>query len=420
MKLFKLSALGAAVLAATSVTAHADFIDDSSFDIKLRNVYFDKDYENSADDWKQWAQGIEANFKSGYIGDVIGFDASYYGALKLDHAGADTGGQLLGGDQGDHGYSKLGQAYLKAKLGDDNLGFYGQAGLMTMGKGLISSSGSRTTPSSFRGAHGEVNINDFAVYSSYVDQISQRASNGYDKLVNHAGKEIDNAYQFGGTYNANNVSAELVYLESKDYQKQYLADLGYTLPLNDDMSLFIGGIYQEAKKGGDLWDGSFDDKAKHYNLNTKLSMGELALTLSYAKTKAEKANGLGALEYWFAANEYGATPSLVSRQISDFMYNGEKVWQMDATYGFVDLGIPGLKTSLTYTKGSGIEDNSASNVADSESETDLAVSYAFQQASLKGLSVKLQHGWHTAKYKDASNEDTKDLRFYVDYTVSVF
>ncbi|WP_330926865.1 OprD family outer membrane porin [Candidatus Sororendozoicomonas aggregata] len=422
MKLFKLSVLGAAVLAASA--AQANFLEDSSFDIKLRNVVFDYDGVSDDSDFRQWAQGIEANFKSGYIGDVIGFDASYYGALKLDHAGDNVYDDLLGGSQGDKSYGKIGQAYLKAKLGDDTLNFYGQAGLMGLDAGLMASSGSRATPSSFRGFYGEVNIHDVKVFSSYVDQISLRTSTGYDDFTNEAGKKIDNAYQFGGTYNGNNISAEVVYLESQDYQQQNLVSLGYKLPINEGMALSFGGIYHEAKENGKLWDGAFDDKAEHYNLNTTFSVHALDVTLSYAKTNADKANGLGQFQYSFADNEYGSTPSKVSRQLSDFMYNGESAWQLAAGYRFDRLGAAGLKTTLTYTKGTGIEDNSSgirTKVMDNEHETDLEVSYAFQQPELEGLSVKLQHAWHTAQYSsNHEDEKQKDLRFYVDYTVSVF
>ncbi len=422
MKLFKLSILGTTVLAAS--VAHAEFVEDSTFHIKLRNVVFDYDASNDDSNYRQWAQGIEANVKSGYMGDVIGFDASYYGALKLDHTGADKKDSLLGGDKGNKGYSKIGQAYLKARLGDETLNFYGQAGLMGLDTGLMANSGTHTTPSSFRGFYSEVNIHDLKVFSSYVDQISLRTSSGYDDLINTTGEKIDNAYQFGGKYNANSVCAEVAYLNSKDYQKQNLVNLGYKLPVNENMALFIAGIYQKARENGKLWDGAFDDKAEHYNLNTTFSVNTLDITLSYAKTKADKAGGLGQFQYSFANNDYGSSPSYVSRQISDFMYNGESVWQLAAGYSFDEMDASGLKTTLAYTKGTGIEDDTAAasgQVMDKEHETDVEVSYAFQQVALKGLSVKLQHAWYTAQFSN-NHEDTKtrDLRLYVDYTVSIF
>ncbi len=184
MRVFKLSALGAAVLAATAVTAQADFLNDSSLDLKLRSAHFNYDQEKNPNNYDQWSLGGELNFTSGYIADVIGFDASYYGAMKLDHGGAsndpDAGygyaysdasgrGQLLG--KGGKNYQKFGQAYLKAKAGDDQLGFYGQAGYMRGKNGLILGSSTRTTPASYRGALAELKVQDFWFHAGYVDKV---------------------------------------------------------------------------------------------------------------------------------------------------------------------------------------------------------------------------------------------------------
>ncbi len=321
-------------------------------------------------DWSQWSQGIEANFKSGYLADVIGFDASYYGALKLDHTGiekhGDMGGQLLG--KGGEGYHKLGQAYVKAKLGDEHLGFYGQAGYMSGSKGLILGSGSRSTPSSYRGLHGEVNVDDFSFYASYVDRIGFRTESSWDKFTTAAGDIVDNAWQVGGTYNANNFTSELVYLESKDYRKEYMLNLGYTFDINEDMKLVVDGNFHRDQENGNLFGksyidsdgkaqktGTFDDKAYHLNLNTQLVYKGLGVMLSYAQTDAEKTGELGYFNYMFADNEYGASPSQVSRYVSDFMYDGEKVWQLSASYNFADLSVPGLDATLSHTRGSNIQ-----------------------------------------------------------------
>ncbi len=432
MRHLKLSALGAAILAASAMTAQADFLNDSSFDIKLRNVHFDHKVDNPNSnvkkDWSQWAQGVEANFKSGYIANTIGFDASYYGALKLDHTGIDPyntrmkGGQLLA--KGNKGYHKLGQAYLKAKFGDDQLGFYGQAGFMSGSKGLILGSSSRSTPSAYRGAHGEVNIQDFSVYGTYVDRIGLRTESSWDKFITEAGDTVDNAWQLGTTYNANHIDAEAVYLRAKDYQNQYMLKLGYTFDLADDMSLKVHGNYQHAKGDGSAWDNNkahndFDDKASHLNLNTQFKLGGLGLMLSYATTDAEKKGGLGYLNYAYADNEYGASPSEVSRYVSDFMYDGEKVWQLSASYNFADLSIPGLNASLTHTRGSDIKDQGSEKMS-SEKETDLIVSYAIQDGTFKGVSFKAIKAWHTKKYDTKKAVDTEHMRVYLDYTISVF
>ena len=428
MKGMRLSVLAAAVLATVSVSAQADFLNDSSLDIKLRNVHFDVKTDTPGKNWSQWAQGVQVNFKSGYISDAIGFDASYYGALKLDHTGKDPfsstmdGGQLLTKDY--KSYHKFGQAYLKAKLGDEQQGFYGQAGYMSGQKGLILGSGSRSTPSSYRGAHGEVYVQDFTVYGTYVDRISMRTENSWDEFKTKSGDTIKHAWQVGTLYQANNVDAEVVHLQSKDFHEQSMLNLGYTFDLAENTSLIVSGNYHYAKGSGDTWknnqaNNAFDDKASHLNLNTELKLGGLGLKLSYGTTDAEKKGGLGYLKYTYCDNEYGASPSAVSRYWSDFMFDGEKVLQVQGSYDFADLNVPGLNVSLTYTDGSDIKDQS-SNKMTGENETDLIVSYAVQEGTFKGVSFRAIKAWHTEKFDNKKDVDSEHLRVYLDYTIGVF
>ena len=457
MKLFKLCTLSAAVLAATAGAAQANsFIDDSTVDVKVRGAHFDykpgtsikqeegnevEEGKNLADQYKQTALGAELNFKSGYFADVVGFDASLYGALKVSNSGGDNNkgnGQLLGEDG--KSYHKLGQAYLKAKFGDDNLDFYGQAGYMRGKNGLILGSTSRSTPASYRGALAEMTIQDFWVHAGYVDRVGRRTETSWDQFKNKNGDIISNAWQLGGRYNANNISAELTYLQSKSYAKQLALVAGYDMDVNDDVNVQLEGVYFQNKKGGDLWDKdgntAFDNKGSIYNLGATVNYQGFAVGLIYAKSKADLTGTIGTgddevdLSHKIgmvsdsAGIGYGASPSRVGGLISDFNSNGESVWKLHGSYDYANVGVPGLMTSLSYTRGSGAKSTSKQREM-SENETQLVASYAFQQEQLKGLSLKLKKAWHTSEEKAdivQAKETTKSesLRFYVDYTVSIF
>ncbi len=205
----------------------------------------------------------------------------------------------------------------------------------------------------------------------------QRTETSWDDFTSATGKKIDYAWQLGGSYNANNLYANAHYLESKDYVQQYSATLGYTFDLGQDMSLLVEGILFGAQGNGSIWDKEsktniaalgepevtatpgYDDKGYFYNLTTQLNVKGFGLALTYAKTKAEKENALGYLNDTFSSNEYGGSPSRVSRFVSDFWYDGEQVWQLEGSYNFADMGIPGLDTSLTFTHGSDMNDPTA-------------------------------------------------------------
>ena len=464
MKSLKLTAITAAVISASAATgAYAsldNFLQDSSFDVKLRNVYFDRDTKgfNKKSDpnngsnvaWHEYAQAIELNYKSGYLFDMFGFDLSNYNTLKLDSSSSASNsnhgnGSLLpskhinahGNPRYDDGTSlgKLGQAFLKFKLGNEDMGLHAKYGMMTMDTVFIASSTSRAIPSSFYGSEIDANLFGVNLYGVYADRVSERTSTSYDDFVNHLdGDKLDNMYAVGAKTNIVGMNLSGEYAETKDFIKQYYVGADYTIDYSDSVALLLDGQYYSAKRGGNLWDGkdvdskiasftpNFTDKAHLQNINALLSVGHLDLGLSYSKVSAKG----GFYDYVMAYNDYGGTNFWTSRQISDFNVDGERALQASAMYEFGDLGLPGFFAGVTYTQGDQISAAQASKVGyDKETEINTEVGYRFNEGALKGLSLSAQHGYWTADKPDFATADMRDareadLRVYVDYTVSVF
>ncbi|WP_223230605.1 MULTISPECIES: OprD family porin [unclassified Pseudoalteromonas] len=70
----KIFAVTGAVLTCVSIPSYASFnglTEQDEFNIKLRSIYFDRDYDNDASDDSTFAQGIELNYQSGYFNDLI-------------------------------------------------------------------------------------------------------------------------------------------------------------------------------------------------------------------------------------------------------------------------------------------------------------------------------------------------------------
>ncbi len=427
MKSFALTAISAAILAAASSVTHADFIDDSSFDIQLRTVHFNSNKNSGVDSWSQTAEGIQLNYKSGYFADTIGFDASYYGTLGLDHSGVDPysekvgGGQLLTRDNSS--YHKLGQAFVKAKIGDDNSGAYTQIGYMRGKNGGILGSSSRSTPSSYRGALVEGYLMDgWMVHGGYYDRIGLRTEGSWDNFYTQSKEKIDYVWQVGSVYDVNHWRAEGFYLESENYSKQFTGTLAYTFNLNGDTTLMLEGMYHGLKGNGKKWDNlGFRDKADHYTFTTELNYNGFTGTLIYGYTKAKQdGDHLGTMDDRFAYNDYGSSPSRVGELVGNFWYDGEKVWQAQAGYDFAHAGLDGLNATVVYVYGSDMNDPTSADMA-REKELYTEVYYTFSDSSpLKGLSVTLKKGWGKTEFNNKATEKGNDLRAYVDYTINIF
>src|SRR5690606_3456464 len=88
MHVMKLSAIALAVTAGASQLAMANaqseargLMEDSSFDIFNRNLYFNRDFQNNTtppSKLEEWAHGITATFESGFTQGLVGFGFDAY------------------------------------------------------------------------------------------------------------------------------------------------------------------------------------------------------------------------------------------------------------------------------------------------------------------------------------------------------
>ena len=454
---------------------------DNTLSLKLRSYYQDrqlKDFKNKTykdlntgdtvknhQKQKALGQGLEVNFESAFLGTEtagIGFDFSLYGGLKIlgekDRFGTtilkqepavyDKNQQKYLADQ--DSYAKVGLANIKAFAGDDDSNVHARVGWMNINKPLLQTY-YRLTPTTFQGVSVDAKLGDFELYGVRTDKVSLY---NHDKMEdftsskpgkdgrNHKDTKIDYIYTLGGSYNhESGFGSDLAYAESDSYLKLYHARLNYTFSLDEQTSLLLEGQFYKGEENGDKWRnnnttyGGFDKDANLYNFNAMLNYDMFTFSASYSKVNAKKENGLGFFDYHLAyesGNDYDNLGYTTKRQLSDFNYNGENVWQAGAQYHFDNLGAPGLTLGYTFTQGSDIETTNLKDYSGKYKETEhnFSLGYAFQQKELKGLNVTLLYAQHKgdkeiSKIKNPEKEGYEyegmsDLRLYVDYTVSVF
>ena len=120
-----------------------------------------------------------------------------------------------------------------------------------------------------------------------------------------------------------------------------------------------------------------------------------------------------------------------SRMYSDFNAPNERSWKLQYDYDFAGLGMPGLSTSLSYSRGKADLTKASQDTqyyafynADGENarhwERDFDVKYVFQQGQLKDLSVLLRYATHRANAAYSNIQDNNEFRVIVDYPLNVF
>lgn len=111
------------VWAATDAIFDDPFFTDSQLTVSAKNYwkYLKEENANPKHVHNAWGQGFSAEYQSGYFADIIGFDASYYSAIKLGASDYfNSRGVLYNNGTGNkksnaEGYSKFGQRNLERR-----------------------------------------------------------------------------------------------------------------------------------------------------------------------------------------------------------------------------------------------------------------------------------------------------------------
>ncbi|MRI31407.1 hypothetical protein EOPP23_00190 [Endozoicomonas sp. OPT23] len=426
------------------------FIDDASLSGKLRTVYYNiKNTEKSSKDNRDltgaWTGAVWLDLKSGYLNDFFAIGASAYGVAKIDtlrDVGSNRSNQLLLDDN--KGYTQVKQLWADLKYGDKEQGFNGHVklGRQIIYNGLISSSGSRSAPTTWQGVNFEAEYFGTEIGLAWVNQISLRNTDEFKDLTNFNDKKID--YIWGAEVARkfqlpNDQSIKVKYRNafSKDYLQAHNVGVKWTMPLVEEMKLSLGGKVYYTKKNGDLWNKTawyapaFDDNATVGSLFAELSSEDWTLEAAVTKTKAESSllnykNGYtapGKYYYDFGKNTHGIWDIPTSAFAEDFYYDNELAWMLGVTLDMTKTGLPGLTLGYAYTHGSDfdVKDKQGNKSSVTEHEHDFLVQYKFPEP-LKGLKFKLKYGMYRndEKLRKAIGKEENDLRVWLDYKFVLF
>ncbi len=428
MRAFKLSALGAAVMAATAAQASVDqFVDDSSLTLTYKVYNWNTETKQADGSYKEkqdeFVHALIADFKSGYYADMIGFDIQTGFAQDINTNDKYSTTNL---PQDSNGHvddiAGVQQAYLKAKFGGEDLNFHGTYGQKKRGLQTYNDSGSRILNASSFGVDGSVNFYDVNVYATRIDAFSARNHSEFnDDLTNGDGQKIDNITIFGAGYEKNGLGGVIEQAKSKDYLKKSFAKVYYSLPISEGISVDMDARFGKVEKDGDLYTTDFVDPAtndfesQYHNLNATLNYGNAYVGLGYNKTKD------GDYDNTMFSDDNGTFNSSLDLEMG-YNYEDETAYVLRAGYDFADY-IPGLAVDVWYAKG-----KDAKNFDNfSQKEFGTNVSYSFS-GMLDGLSVSYFHTtYRTSGDALTANADALGGMYndninkvYLTYTYEVF
>lgn len=380
--------LAAIATLGTSAT-YADFIDDSNLQLKFKNFYLDRQYQDKPElNFGSWSQAVTLDAKSGYHdiggGVQIGADVLVQHAVKLN--GRDQNPDWVlphdGKESKDH-FGKVG-ATLKVKVSETEL----KVGDLLPMSPVVFFDPSRQLLTTYSGAWLESkDIKDTKLTLAYLDGINARYENQYHDLSLFPQNNFATAVSTDdGMYIAGidhqftpKVGGSYWYADVTNIYQQHYAAVNYKTTLAENTKLDTHVRYFDNSESGDQLYGKIDSQA--VSAGAKINHGMHTVQLGYQQMFGEhgnKAPMFPTLGGWVPQ------PYLDNWSVASFIRKDEKSWSLGYTYNFADVGVPGLTATARHFRGWDV-DNGAGEPRGKENENNLIVNYVVPEGKLKGL-----------------------------------
>ncbi|VVO45976.1 Porin-like protein NicP [Pseudomonas fluorescens] len=424
---------------AVGQAARADFISDSKATLGLRNFYFNNDYRDrpgpaGQSKTEEWAQGFMLNYSSGFTAGTLGFGVDALGLMgvTLDSGGGNHRGSSMIPDDGTGAtdqWSRLGLTG-KVRLGKTEA----RLGTLQPKLPILVSNDGRLLPQTFQG--GQVTSNDIdnlTLTAGRLDQATGRASTDRTGLAVNGGTRQSNDFVFAGAdYKVTkNLLAQYYVANLEDYYTQQFFGLQHVLALGagqsfkTDLRYFdtgasgangsASGRAEGHRVGGYTRHGSGEIDNRTWSAMFTYTLGGHALTGGYQSVSDD--SNFVQLNQGTLPDKGAAGSSVylfTDRMLASFTRVGERTWFGQYAYDFAALGVPGLRASMVYLKGDGIQ--TVAGAEKQEWERDLALDYVIQSGAFKNVGI----GWRHAALRSQIDPDQDQTRLIVSYTLALF
>jgi imipenem/basic amino acid-specific outer membrane pore len=420
MRVMKWSMIALAVAAGTSQLAVASsqdeakgFVEDSQLNVKLRNLYFSRDFRNNDSGQSrraEWGQGFLGTFESGFTQGTIGVGVDAIGMLgiKLDGGRGTTNTGLfpVGSDgRPEDDYSKAGAA-VKFRVSDTVL----KVGDQFTALPVFATDDSRLLPEMAQGALiTSSEIKGLTLHAGRFTSLTAQEQTNRDSF------RLKEADVVGGTYSfTDSLSTSLYYSKVEDYWRKVYANINWALPISDTQGLvFDFNAYNTKSDGADLVRAYDGDKLDNtiFSLSAAWNIGAHTFTIA-----GQRVTGDG--DYAYGVDGGGSVFVANSIARSDFNAEDERSWQVRYDLNFAEYGIPGLSFMTRYVRGTGANVEGTDN--GKEWERDIDIKYVLQDGPAKDLSFRVRQATYRSSdgvYYGSPSLD--ELRLIVEYPLSI-
>lgn len=403
---------------------------DSRLHLEFRN-YADYFHSVGSNHRHAWVQGLQANFESGYTQGPVGFgfDASLFGALKLD--GGRGAHNMVHVGKGGGGANQLAWAYpgvydVKARVSETVAAY----GLQNVSNPFLEPHDNRALPPTFLGASLlSREVEHLSLQAGSFTKVDARGHTNLTELATSYGGVAFKRLSYAGTtwdYSPNG-SVSLYADQADDVWRQYYASIQQSLGRVESIKLTgFGNVYSTHDTGSAL-QGPIRNNACSVALSAQ--HGPHSLLLGYQKIFGD--------QFFDYVNE---TAGVYLVNSMDVDYNAPHEQSLQLRYAFDGkyAGLPGFSAMLWGAQGWGADASALANrygpngpaysaiyfkngqpVHGRHHEFGFIPSYVVQGGRFRNAKVTLIAMWHvgSAYYSDSGNQE---YRVVVTVPVRVF
>ncbi|BCL71872.1 hypothetical protein TUMSATVNIG1_38390 [Vibrio nigripulchritudo] len=406
----------------------------------------DRQQKNASDEYvpniENQTLQLAWDYRSGYFKDTIGFDIWANTNLQVgDTTGMSEilyydhtceGNPSYDGKACEKSYVAVPVASLKAKFGDDETGVALRGGYTRINIGTIRSSWG-LNPHAYRGVEAKAHFGDFVVGYAIADKFKNDWRKNFHDMTttwhqnqNPTGKQgkiIDYIHTVGGIYKFDGGQIDLGYGEGKDYRTnwQVLGKYGFDL---GDAKVNLTGFYHGSIRAETELTGLKDQEAQSYvgvGANIKSGNFTWIAGLSATDTKGQEGTYNFRLTPW--ANSDNRNFQQTTSQLEDYNVDGTRAVKLAMNYNFADFGVPGLTAGVGANYGTNVMSDFAKKEYDATMKSlDWNVGYKFLEGGLKGLNVRMFHGYYDhgdSISRGPKNNDRTDVKLLISYSVNL-
>lgn len=413
--------------------------EDTTFEINFRSFFLDRNKFDGLES-QAWAHGGWVGMKTGFFLDHIAFGLTAYTSQPVYAPESRDGTLLL--EDGQEGYTVLGEAYAQIRIADGYTISVGRKGFDTP---FINRNDVRMTPNTFEaivfqgrtelgkstaepdpgvnndgmGLPGQSEGNpdsnkqvvapvpdtDVPVLKygiGYFDEIKERNSSSFVSMSRDAGAGVERGvYAAGIVYEKGKFSIGAIDYYSEDIINIAYGEMKVELPISSDCKPRLAFQFVDQRStGGELLQGS-SFSIQQVGLKAELPVGKNAL---FTAAFTHAANGDANLR-----NPWSGYPGYTSVQVQDFNRRGENAFLIRAGYDFP--WVEGLSAYALAVFGT--DPDQAGQFR--QNEYDVNLQWTPPKGCLKGLSLRLRYA--LVHQYGGNVEDLTDFRAICNYVI---